>query len=258
MIDKEIIISKWKAEMYDKNERDVNDVKLLLSILNKKTKQILEVACGTGRILVPLAKAGYKITGIDLDEYMLSRIAAKAVGLNNIFYQKADIIYDDWGNDFDVVILSCNILYNIISDIEYKKAQQIIIEKASKSLVKGGLLFIDYGYTASPEKWFNNPKENIIWEGTDSNNNYGKMSICNSTYDKKTRLNKFIRRFELKLPSGTKIVKEYRELKYFASLEEIRFWLSSYGFIVLNEYGDYNQRPMTYNTSKAIVLAKKQ
>ena len=39
---------------------------------------ILELGCGTGRILLPLARAGYDITGIDLSVHMLDVCRAKA------------------------------------------------------------------------------------------------------------------------------------------------------------------------------------
>ena len=39
---------------------------------------ILELGCGTGRVLLPLARAGYEITGLDLSAQMLERCRAKA------------------------------------------------------------------------------------------------------------------------------------------------------------------------------------
>jgi len=38
---------------------------------------ILELGCGTGRVLLPLARAGYEITGIDLSVGMLERCRAR-------------------------------------------------------------------------------------------------------------------------------------------------------------------------------------
>ena len=52
------IISKWVADMYDQKVTETNDVEFLLSVVGQTPKRILEVCCGSGRILVPLAKAG--------------------------------------------------------------------------------------------------------------------------------------------------------------------------------------------------------
>ena len=55
MFDEKAIISKWNADMYDLNERDTEDVEFALSIIGTTSKNILEIACGSGRFLVPMA-----------------------------------------------------------------------------------------------------------------------------------------------------------------------------------------------------------
>ena len=251
------VISKWIADMYDQYVTDINDVEFALSVIGSAPKRILEIACGSGRILVPMAKAGHNVTGLDFDEYIMSKIAYKAVGLDNITWGKADVISDDWGNGFDVVVLAGNFLFNIISDMEYEKAQQLLIQKAANTLISGGSIYIDYGYTIHPENWFGKPGESIIWEGKDSDGNTGRMILLNSTYDKKSGINKFFRRFELTLTNGNVIREDIPSLKHFATLEQIHAWLSSYGFIIEEEYGDYNRNPISEKTHRAIIWAKK-
>ncbi len=63
--------------MYDREETGTQDSAFLLSLIGNSPKRILEIACGTGRILIPLAKAGHYVTGLDLDEAMLERIPLK-------------------------------------------------------------------------------------------------------------------------------------------------------------------------------------
>ena len=38
---------------------------------------VLELGCGTGRVLIPLVQAGYEVTGLDLAPHMLDRCRAK-------------------------------------------------------------------------------------------------------------------------------------------------------------------------------------
>jgi SAM-dependent methyltransferase len=138
------IISKWVADIYDQKVTETDDVEFLLSLIGKQPKKILEVCCGSGRILVPLAHAGHTVVGIDADTFMLDKIPAKANGLKNIEWYKADAVHDDWGSGFDVVVLAGNIMYNITSDMEYKKAQELFIQKAASALVTGGYIYIAY------------------------------------------------------------------------------------------------------------------
>lgn len=251
------IISKWIADMYDRHVTDTNDVEFALSVIGSEPKRILEIACGSGRILVPFAKAGHNVTGLDFDEYMLNKIESKSVGMDNISWRKADVINDDWGNGFDVVVLAGNFLFNIVSDMDYEKAQELLIQKAASSLVSRGKIYIDYGYTLNPENWFGNPNEHVIWEGTDSDGNTGKMLLLDGTFDNKSGINKFIRRFELKCANDEIIKQDIHSTKHFATLEQIHTWLKSAGFVIEQEYGDYNRNPISENTSRAIIWARK-
>ena len=45
---------------------------------NAKVKNILELACGTGNITIPLAKKNYDIAGIDISDEMLNVARSKA------------------------------------------------------------------------------------------------------------------------------------------------------------------------------------
>lgn len=258
MLNEENIIAKWNADVYDQNVDENNDIEFLLSVIGSAPQKILEVCCGSGRILIPLARARHNVTGFDMDEFMLSRIVAKADGLNNIAWGKTDAVKGNWGTGFDVVVLAANILFNIISDLEYKKAQELFIQKAAGALKPGGYVYIDYQYFLYPEKVFGNPDESIIWEGNDSDGNYGKMILLDSKFDKNTGIITFTRRFELLLKSGEVIKRDISCLKHFATLEEIHRWLSNTGFIVEQEYGDYNRNPISETTCRSIIYARKE
>ncbi len=57
----------WEAYIYEQQENQTDDLDFILSIVGNTSLNIFEVGCGGGRILVPLAKAGHTVTGIDLD-----------------------------------------------------------------------------------------------------------------------------------------------------------------------------------------------
>ena len=75
-MDRKFIAKHWYADVYEQFENQTNDVDFLLKVLSENTntpQNILEVACGGGRICVPLAQAGHTVTGFDKDEHMLLR-----------------------------------------------------------------------------------------------------------------------------------------------------------------------------------------
>ena len=71
MYNEKDIIAQWNADMYDLNETYTDDVELALMLMDTMPKKILKIACGSGRFLVPVAKVGHDVTGLEFDEYML-------------------------------------------------------------------------------------------------------------------------------------------------------------------------------------------
>jgi len=72
----------------------------------------LEPFCGTGRILIPLAECGLKLTGIDgsnVIQKLQEKIELSEISTEN----NPNIIYSnelttDWGRNYDLIILGGN------------------------------------------------------------------------------------------------------------------------------------------------------
>ena len=69
----------FTAEFYDAfgAYRDRPDVPFFVDQAKRCGGKVLEVGCGTGRVLIPTAKAGVAITGLDLSSRMLNRCRQK-------------------------------------------------------------------------------------------------------------------------------------------------------------------------------------
>jgi SAM-dependent methyltransferase len=65
------------AEYYDVDHDTQIDIAFYLEYARQWGSPVLELACGTGRVLIPLAEAGFEIYGIDLSENMLARCRHK-------------------------------------------------------------------------------------------------------------------------------------------------------------------------------------
>lgn len=85
-------------------------------------KNILDVACGTGNISIPLSEAGYNVCGIDISENMLSIAENKArTHRQNIRFIKQDIRDLKINNTFDAIICACDGINYILNDDDLKK-----------------------------------------------------------------------------------------------------------------------------------------
>lgn len=257
MKQEEELIMRWNADLYDQVETDTEDVEFMLNMIGTEPKKILEVCCGSGRILVPLAKAGHHVTGFDQDDYMLAKIEDKSEGLTNLIWYKNDAIKDDWGYNFDVVILAGNIMINIETDMDYKEAQELFIQKAYDSLLPGGYIYLDFNLFRKPENIFGSSTERVIFEGRDSVGNYGMIKILGGSYHTQTQISSSNVYHEIKTNNGDIIKKNYTKDKHIPTLDNIKNWLVDTGFTVEKLYGNYRGEEISETTNRVIIWARK-
>ncbi len=250
------IKSHWDAFIYNKQETETCDVDFLRSVIGNKPKKILEIACGSGRILAPLANDGHYVTGLDCNEDMMSYIQPKLKSDNTDFY-KADAVTDDWGEGYDVVIEAANLMINIISDGDYANAQRLLIHKAGKALKHGGYLYLDFNLLMHPEHFFDCSSEREIFNGTDDRGVHGRYLIVSSTYSRKTKMVRSEIRTIITLPNGEEHTIDGVTVKHIPTLEQVHLWLDEAGFIIEQEYGDYEKNPISENTCRCIIYARK-
>jgi SAM-dependent methyltransferase len=86
------------ARFYDLDLRvDPGDLDLYLALAERTGGPILELAAGTGRLAVPLALGGDRVSAVDLDPAMLTRAVARAaaagpVATDRLEWIEADLI----------------------------------------------------------------------------------------------------------------------------------------------------------------------
>lgn len=69
------------AEFYDAFVGDyAADIPFYLALAGQCHPPILEAGCGTGRVLLPLLRAGYQVAGVDISHEMLALARAKLSG----------------------------------------------------------------------------------------------------------------------------------------------------------------------------------
>jgi SAM-dependent methyltransferase len=65
------------AEYYDADHATQIDIDFYIDYARQCGPPVLELACGTGRVLIPMAEAGFEVVGLDLNENMLNRCRRK-------------------------------------------------------------------------------------------------------------------------------------------------------------------------------------
>lgn len=102
--------------------------------------KILDVACGTGQVMIRLAKEGYDVTGIDLSDDMLMIAQEKAYqeGFSISLFQQ-NMTELEIGESFDCVGIFCDSLNYLQSAEEVQQT----FSGVSNHLKQGGLFLFD-------------------------------------------------------------------------------------------------------------------
>ena len=135
------------ARLYDVDLlEDPGDLDLYLALAARTGGPILEIAAGSGRVAVPLARAGYEVTAVDIDPAMLA-LAEKAIAdadssvRGRLELVEADLIHLDLpgGPRFRLAILALN----SILLLETRDRQRDALETMARHLAPDGIAVVD-------------------------------------------------------------------------------------------------------------------
>lgn len=120
---------------------DKEEVDFLSNVSGKPPKYLLDIACGTGGYSIELAKLGYKVTAVDLDEKMVEELRNKAEDLNidiHAIQENMLDIYKKINNKFDLAFCIGNSLVHLDGEREI----EIFLKEMKGMLNENGSLII--------------------------------------------------------------------------------------------------------------------
>ena len=134
------------AEFYEVIDayRNRSDVSFYVNYAKQAGGKVLELGCGTGRVLIPSARAGIEITGFDLSDSMLRICKRKLQAETQDVQQKVKLIKGDMSN------FALNEKFRLITTpfrpfqhLETVETQISCLECAHKHLEMGGRFILD-------------------------------------------------------------------------------------------------------------------
>jgi len=209
---------------------------------------ILELGCGTGRILIPLLEKGYRIYGIDKDLHMLNFLSSR-LKIGN--FRQAPIFQANITNfilarEFSLVLLPCN-TYS-----EFSKRERLSTLKCVNRQLKSDGVFIismpnpimlrELPVHSKPEF------EEELFHPDD------KTSIQVSSGWKRTK-DRFIVDwyYEHQQKNGKKNIYHAQAKHTLTSLDEYRREIQDNNLQVERTYGDYSFSPFTPDSDVLIL-----
>lgn len=132
------------ARFYDAENHDKTDDLAMYSRLAVENRgDILDVGCGTGRVLIHLAQEGHRVFGIDNNPRMLAQLERKLERLpplrDKITAIQADVLRHDFDRGFGLILLT----YNALMHFREQERQIALLGRLRSWLDPDGKLVID-------------------------------------------------------------------------------------------------------------------
>jgi SAM-dependent methyltransferase len=250
------------AFLYDFDNRDIvkSDIPFYLEYAAKYAGNILELACGTGRVSIVLAQNGYKIYGIDLSDSMLEQFTIKLVNQprnveNNIWIGKHDMSCFQLHQAFSLIIIPFRGFQVLTSE----ESQRNCLKCVYKHLKEEGVFIVNTfrPYQKMDETWIY--PEMVQWEAADEAT--GNKIVKKHKGPKIDVINQIIYPemiYQVIEPNGKILeVKEPLELKYYY-YDQLKELLESEGFEIKEEFGYYDKSNIDDGKELIFVCGKKR
>jgi ubiquinone/menaquinone biosynthesis C-methylase UbiE len=205
--------------------------------------RVLDLACGWGRIAVPLAQRGYRVTGLDLSEAFLARArrSAQKAGLD-IDFRQGDMRQIPFVAEFDAVIMMGTAFGLLESDEEDEK----VLHAVARALRPGGRFFLDQ---ASREWGIRH------YRGRDWAEREGGILVLQERELNLLESRNYVRLTIIE-PDGSRRV--HHHVFRFYTLTELVGMLDRAGLAFRAAWGGFDGSPYTLDSGRMIVLAEKE
>ena len=220
---------------------------------------VLELGCGTGRITLAVAEAGYRIVGLDSSENMLERAVAKRNSLRRearerVHLVQGDMTQFDLGEKFRAVIIPFRPFQHLL-----ETEQQIrCLECSRKHLAPNGRLIVDF-FQTDPDRMHDPSfhKEALLIEYDLPDGRHVALSERVAAYHRALQRNDVEMIFNVTHADHRKerLVMAWT-LRYFFRYE-VEHLLSRCGFELEATYGSFDSAPLGDSSPEMIFVASR-
>jgi SAM-dependent methyltransferase len=132
-----------RPDLYDAvaGEAGAAELNFYLAEARGRAGEVLELGCGTGRLAIPLAREGQRVTGLDLSSAMLAHASNKAAAANvAVKFVRGDIrAFEIENRKFGLIFIALNSLLHLHS------AKDIVtcFRAVTRHLAPGGAFIFD-------------------------------------------------------------------------------------------------------------------
>ena len=247
------------AAYYDMLHASLNDDIGLVLSLAAKGAPVLELGCGTGRLILPLVRAGYAVTGVDRSLPMLLRakehIAKESVAVRErIQLLCADMV------DFalaDARFKLALIPYNTLMHLDHANAVAAC-RNIRRHLAPGGRLFIDIVNPLLVEQTPNDQQLSLERTFTDTASGELVVVMAANELDAGRQILNITWLFDASSQRGGYITRRVARIMYhYYYPHQLELVIQEAELELVALYGSYRQEPYGEDSERLLLLARR-
>ncbi len=211
---------------------------------------VLELACGSGRLTLPIADGGTEIAGLDASKPMLALAREKAAQANlQVEWHLGDMADFELKRRFSLIFVPNNSIAHLLTWQDFGRCLACI----RQHLAEEGRFMLDY-FNPSLTLLSRDPNQRYPAGIFDSPDGSGQIRVYEQVhYDAAAQIN-HIRWFWHSKATGEEQVSDFSMRVYFP--QELNALLAVNGFAVEAKYGDYDLSPFTSASRHQLLVAK--
>lgn len=244
------------AAFYDAIHGDFReDVELWLSFAGRTDRPVLEVGCGSGRIAVELALAGHRVTGVDPSSAMLAiaKRKASAAGMSVEFVEGL-VLEQSFPRDyFGLVLVPLDVFLYCTDGEEQRETLEVLRD----ALTFNGQLVMDLPGPAQGLDPDSSAVQVLAYTGETED---GERFDCWHLHDDDLATQTRMLRITYETVGADGIVRRQvseHNLRYVYRFE-VEYLLHLAGLVLVDVYGDYDLGPLTNDSERMIVVARRR
>lgn len=230
------------------------DVDVYLNFAELSGSPLLELACGSGRLLLPLAEAGFEVTGVDNSANMLNLAEQRLQRAG--FAARCTLVRQDMcALDLDQKFRMAFIALGSFGHMITRKEQQQALGAIRNHLATGGRFILDI--SNADARYMEHLSGQVLHQGTWQRDDGAFVShFVSPASSTKTHLLELTHFYDVhrqgmavqRTISGTQL--------YLFERGEMELLIEQAGFIVKDIYGDFNMGAFALESPRMIFLAE--
>jgi SAM-dependent methyltransferase len=249
------------ARLYDLDlSVDAGDIDLYLALAARSEGPIVELCSGSGRITLPLAAAGYAVTGVDHDPAMVARarhqLAAAGEGIaSRVRLVEGDLFTTpvEGAGMFGLAILPLNSILLLGGPREQRQSIAVMADLVAP----GGLVVVDAWQPVADDLVAFDGRLSFEWLRQDPDTGLEVVKLSAAWYDGATRAVTLTTLFDEAAPGTTPVRWTRIDALRLISADELRTHAEDAGLIVEAIAGDYELTDLRPGDERAILIARK-